>query len=204
MKRIMAITIAAASASLAAGAPLAAQRIAPNQFAIDGAIGFVIPAGDYGSGLNTGLDLMVGLEYRPAQTGPFSFRAEIGWDHFGVTGFTASSSILHLAIDGIYDIVIPNSLLQPYVLGGFGIYNVQENIAAECGTDAFGNPVICNQQTGSSTGVGINLGGGLRYLLGRGAQAYFEARYQLAFTGPGELSESPFFPFQFGVRYLLR
>ena len=124
MKRIMAIALAAASASLAAGAPLSAQRIAPNQFAIDGAIGFVIPAGNYGTGLNTGLDLMVGLEYRPAQTGPFSFRAEIGWDHFGVTGLTASSSITHLAIDGIYDFVIPNSLLQPYALAGFGIYNV--------------------------------------------------------------------------------
>jgi hypothetical protein len=204
MKRIMAIALTAASASLAAGVPLSAQRIAPNQFAIDGAIGFVIPAGNYGTGLNTGLDLMVGLEYRPAQTGPFSFRAEIGWDHFGVTGLTASSSITHFAIDGIYDIVIPNSLLQPYVLGGFGIYNVAENIAAECGTDAVGNPIICNAQTGSSTGVGINLGGGVRYLLGRGAQAYFEGRYHLAFTGPGELSESPFFPFQFGVRYLLR
>ncbi|MFI5249086.1 MAG: outer membrane beta-barrel protein [Gemmatimonadales bacterium] len=204
MKRLMAIAAVAGSALLAATAPVSAQRIAPNQFAIDGAIGFAIPTGDYGNALNTGFDLMAALEYHPAQTGPLSFRAEVGWDHFGVSGFTASSNITHLAIDALYDVVIPNSLLQPYALAGFGIYNVSEDIAALCGTDAVGNPVICNTDNGSSTGVGINLGGGLRYLLGRGAQAYFEARYTLAFTGPGELSESPYFPFQFGVRYLLR
>jgi hypothetical protein len=204
MKRIMAIAVAATSALLAAAAPASAQRIAPNQFAIDGAIGFAIPAGTFGAALNTGLDLQAALEYRPAQTGPFSFRAEAGWDHFGVSGLTASSNITHVAIDGMYDVVIPNSFLQPYGLAGFGIYNVSEDIAALCGTDAFGNPIICNTNNGSSTGVGINLGGGVRYLLGRGAQAYFEARYTLAFTGPGHLSESPYFPFQFGVRYLLR
>jgi hypothetical protein len=204
MTRLSAIAAAAASALLAAAAPLSAQRIAPNQFAIDGAIGFAIPTGEYATALNTGLDLQAALEYHPAGTGPFSFRAEVGWDHFGVSGFSASSNITHLAIDGMYDFVIPNSILQPYALAGFGIYNVSEDIAAECGTDAFGNPVICNTNNGSSTGAGVNIGAGLRYLLGRGAQAYFEARYTLAFTGPGELSESPYFPFQFGVRYLLR
>jgi hypothetical protein len=204
MKRFLAATFATAAATLAAATPLSAQRIEPNQFAIDGAIGFAIPAGEYGTGLNTGLDLMAALEYHPSGTGPVSFRAEFGWDHFGVTGLTASSSITHFAVDALYDVVIPNSLLQPYAIAGFGIYNVQENIAAECGTDSFGNPIVCSAQTGSSTGVGINMGGGVRYLLGRSAQAYFEARYHLAFTGPGGLSESPFFPFQFGVRYLLR
>lgn len=203
MKRTLVIALAAASVSVAASAPLSAQRIAPNQFAIDGAIGFAVPAGDYGTGLNTGLDLMAGLEYRPTGTGPVSFRGEIGWDHFGVSGLTASSNVIRFAVDALYDVVIPNSFLQPYAIAGFGIYNVSENISAECGTDQFGNPVICSSQSGSNTGVGINMGGGLRYLLGRNAQAYFEARYHLAFTGPGELSESPFFPFQFGVRYLL-
>jgi Outer membrane protein beta-barrel domain len=203
MKRILVIALAAASVSVVASARVSAQRIAPNQFAIDGAIGFVIPAGAFGTGLNTGLDLMTGLEYRPTGTGPVSFRAEIGWDHFGVSGLTASSNIIHFAIDALYDVVIPNSFLQPYAIAGFGVYNVSENISAECGTDQFGNPVICSSQSGSSTGVGINMGGGLRYLLSRNAQAYFEARYHLAFTGPGGLSESPFFPFQFGVRYLL-
>jgi hypothetical protein len=204
MRRITGIAVAAASALLASSAPVSAQRIAPNQFAIDGAIGFAVPVGAYGAGLNTGLDLQAALEYHPASTGPFSFRAEVGWDHFGVNGFTASSNITHLAIDGVYDLVIPNSFLQPYALAGLGIYNVSEDVAALCGTDAFGDPVICNTNNGSSTGVGVNIGGGVRYLLGRGAQAYFEARYTLAFTGPGELSESPYFPFQFGVRYLLR
>jgi len=203
MKRITAIAVAAASALLAASAPVSAQRIAPNQFAIDGAIGFAIPTGDYGTGLNTGLDLQAALEYHPAGTGPFSLRAEIGWDHFGVSAFAASSNITHLAIDGLYDFVIPNSFLQPYALAGFGVYNVSEDVTAICVTP-FGNPATCNTSSGSSTGAGINLGGGVRYLLGRGAQAYFEARYTLAFTGPGELSESPYFPFQFGVRYLLR
>ncbi len=200
----MAIAVAATSALLAAAAPASAQRIAPNQFAIDGAIGFAIPAGNYGAALNTGIDLQAALEYRPAQTGPFSVRAEVGWDHFGVSGFTASSNITHLALDGIYDFVIPNSFLQPYALAGIGIYNVSEDIAALCGTNAVGNPIICNTNNGSRTGAGINLGGGVRYLIGRGAQAYFEARYALAFTGPGKVGDSPYFPFQFGVRYLLR
>jgi opacity protein-like surface antigen len=203
MKRTMVFAAAATSALLAAPTPASAQRIAPNQFAIDGSIGFAIPAGSYGTGLNTGLDLQAALEYRPARTGPFSFRGEIGWDHFGIAGFTASSNIVHFAVDGIYDIVIPNSFLQPYALAGFGVYNVSEDISAVCVTPG-GSAVRCSSENGSSTGVGINLGGGVRYLIGRGAQAYFEGRYTLAFTGPGELSESPFFPFQFGVRYLLR
>lgn len=204
MRRVMAMVVAVGTVSVALGGALQAQAIAPNQFAIDGAIGFAVPVGDYGTGLNTGLDLMGALEFHPRQTGSVYFRAELGWSHFGVTDETANSNITRFAVDGLYDFSIPHSLLQPYALAGVGIYNVSTNLAVVCGTDNFGNPIFCTAQSHSSTGFGINLGGGLRYQLGRAAQAYFEARYHLPLTGPGVLSDSPFLPFQFGVRYLLR
>jgi len=205
MKRIVSMAFAVVATSLALGAAAQAQRLSPNQFAVDGAIGFAVPVGDYGTGLNTGLDLMGALEYRPRQTYPLYFRAELGWSHFGVSGpISANSDITRFAIDGLYDFSIPHSSLQPYALGGIGIYHVSVSVEGQCGIDAEGNPIVCTSGGNSSTGLGINLGGGLRYQVGPAVQAYFEARYHLPLTGPGALSDSPFLPFQFGVRYMLR
>ena len=205
MKRVMSTALAVVAGSLAVGTAARAQSLSPNQFAVDGAIGFAVPVGDYGTGLSTGLDLMGALEYRPHQTWPLYFRAELGWDHFGVNGpVSANSDITRFAIDGLYDFTIPHSALQPYALAGIAIYHVSVSVDQQC-TDSEGDlALVCSSGSNSSTGLGINLGGGLRYQIGRAAQAYFEARYHLPLTGPGALSDSPFLPFQFGVRYLLR
>jgi len=204
MKRFLSIAGAFAAGLVTLGASAHAQGASPNQFAADAAIGFAVPVGDYGTGLNTGIDLMGALEYHPRTTWPLYFRGELGWDHFGIDGFSANSDITRFAVDALYDVPIPNSLLQPYALAGVGLYHVSVSVDQDCGTDASGNPIFCTSSSNGSTGLGINLGGGLRYQLGRGAQAYVEVRYQLPLTGPGALSDSPFVPFQFGIRYSLR
>jgi hypothetical protein len=199
----MAIALAASSVALANLAPAqsatpSGMHLARGQWAVDGSIGFAVPVGDYGRGLSTGLDVMGAVEYHPPTTGPFYFRGEIGYSHFGASVGGGSSNVLRIDADGLYDFPLSGTALNIYALAGLGLYHVSAN-ADVCGFDAFGNPISCGT---SSTGFGINLGAGLRYPINP-LQLFFELRYQLPLTAPGILSDAPFFPFQFGVRYVL-
>lgn len=196
--------LAVAACTFTFAGPLVAQgggtgnegmHLAPGQWAVDGSIGFAVPVGDYGTGLNTGLDLMGAAEYHPAATGPFYFRGEIGYSNFGYSGGGGSSGILRIDADGLYDFPMPSSKLKVYALAGLGLYHVSATFDL-CGIAPY---YSCSE---SSTGLGINFGAGVRYPLNP-VQLFFELRYQLPLTAPFALSSAPFFPFQFGVRYLL-
>jgi opacity protein-like surface antigen len=169
-------------------------HIAPGQWALDGSIGFAVPVGDFGTGLNTGLDVMGAVEYRPAATGHVYFRGEIGYSDFGYSGISGSSGVWRFAANGLYDFDT-HSPLQVYGLAGIGIYHVSWT-ADLCGVAPF---YSCTE---SSTGFGINLGAGVRYPVNP-VQLFFEVRYQVSFAAPFSLGSAPYFPFQFGVRYLL-
>lgn len=192
---VAACTFALAGAALAQGGGTGSEgmHLAPGQWAVDGSIGFAVPVGDYGNGLNTGLDLMGGAEYHPMATGPFYFRGEIGYSNFGYSNspIGGSSGILRIDADGLYDFLTRGSKLKVYALAGIGLYHVSYDL---CG--AAGAYFSC-----SSTGFGLNFGGGVRYPVNP-VQLFFELRYQLPLTGP-VFDTSPYFPFQFGVRYLL-
>ncbi len=193
---VAACTFALAGPAVAqgGGAGSAGMHLAPGQWAVDGSIGFAVPVGTYGTGLNTGLDLMGAAEYHPVGTGPFYFRGEIGYSNFGYSGGGGSSSILRIDADGLYDFPM-RSKLKVYALAGLGLYHVSATFDL-CGEAPF---YSCSE---SSTGVGINFGGGIRYPLDP-VQLFFELRYQLPLTAPFALNDAPYFPFQFGVRYLL-
>jgi hypothetical protein len=205
-------TLSAALAAITAGAFAVASsasaqtdtaarvgmHLMPGHWAIDGSIGFAVPVGTFGDGLNTGLDLMGAVEYHPRGTGAFYFRGEIGYSNFGLNGGGGSASVVRFDADGLYDFPLQNTPLTIYALAGLGIYHVSAG-ADVCGFDAAGNPLPCSD---ASTGIGINFGAGVRYPINP-VQVFFELRYHLPLTAPGDLSEAPYFPFQFGVRYLL-
>jgi opacity protein-like surface antigen len=164
-----------------------------SEFALDGSLGFVAP--DFGDA-NLGFDLMGAGEFHP-KTLPVAFRGEIGWDYFGYgssnlygVGYSAHSNILRFDADALYDIPVHwSSKLQPYLLGGLGLYHVSVNVSCTNAACAGG---------ASDTNLGINLGGGLRYPFGP-VDGFFELRWHEAFAA----GDAAFFPFQFGVRYAI-
>jgi hypothetical protein len=181
-------------ASVAFGQTKAGARSAsatPSDWAVDGSLGFAAP--DYGTA-SVGFDLMGAAEWHPKNTLPVAFRGELGWDYFGygsgnVNGnqYSANSNILRFDVDALYDIPVHwTSKLQPYLLGGLGLYHVS---ASGCANG------VC-VGGGSDTNLGINLGGGLRYPFGP-VDGFFELRWHEAFA----YGDAAFFPFQFGVRY---
>jgi len=167
-----------------------------SEWAVDGSLGFVAP--DFGNA-SLGFDVMGAAEWHPKSTMPVGFRGEIGWDYFGYgtggcTGCSASSNILRFDVDALWDIPVHwTSKLQPYLLGGLGIYHVSTSFSCN---DV--NNIYCNGIGGSDTNLGINLGGGLRYPFGP-VQGFFELRWHEAFAA----GDAAFFPFQFGVRYAI-
>ena len=164
-----------------------------SDWGLDGSLGFAAP--DFGSA-SLGLDVMGAAEWHPRSTLPVAFRGEVGFDYFGygslAPGYGAHSDILRFDVDALWDIPVHwTSKLQPYLLGGLGIYHVSTSIDCPAGY-AFACP------GGSDTNLGINLGGGLRYPFGP-VDGFFELRWHEAFAG----GDAAFFPFQFGVRYRL-
>jgi hypothetical protein len=185
-----ACTFALASPALAQGGGPSGMHLNSGQWAVDGSIGFAVPVGDYGTGLSTGLDLMGAVEYRPPTTGPFSFRGEIGYSTFGYSVGGANSDILRFDIDGLYDFPMSGTPLVIYGLAGLGLYHVSFSYSSLCDAGPY-----CSAST---TGVGINFGAGVRYPVNP-IQLFFELRYHVALIN----GDAPYFPFQFGVRYLL-
>jgi hypothetical protein len=204
MRSVVSAGLALAIVASSVATTAHAQRVESSQFAIDGALGFAVPVGNYGDAFNTGFDLMGALEYHPRQTGPFYFRGEINWAHFGSSSdaINGHSNNVGFIADGLFDFPVAAFPLKPYALAGVGIYSVTAAVDQTCVQTEGG--IVCSGGGGtSSVGLGFNLGGGVRYPIFPGVQAYFEVRYHIPLTGPGDLSNSPFFPFMFGARYRL-
>ncbi len=194
------VMAAVACAVVTMAAPAFAQhRAAPAasepKWDLDGAIGLAAPVGNFGTGLSSGIDLMGAAEVWMPSMAPFGLRGEIGYNHFGANYVNGHASTLRFLVDAVYDVPVQHTTVQPYLLAGFGLYHVSGVVDFGC------VPFGCTVSDGS-TGVGLNLGGGIRVPLGT-VQGFFEARYHLPFTGLGGLSTSPFFPFQIGIRYPL-
>ncbi|HTD59006.1 MAG TPA: outer membrane beta-barrel protein [Gemmatimonadaceae bacterium] len=175
---------------MAFGQTRAAATSGPSEFAVDGSIGFAVPSFDNSS---LGLDLMGAFEWHPKSTLPVAFRGEIGYSYFGVGCDGCHSDILRFDVDALYDIPMHGSTkIQPYLLGGLGIYHVSVSIGCGAGV------AVCDFGA-SDTNLGINLGGGLRYPFSPGLSGFFELRWHEAFAA----GDAAYFPFQFGVRYAI-
>lgn len=192
--------LACASVTIATPAFAQYRNTAANpQWALDGAVGIAPPAGSFGSGLNVGIDLMGAVELWSPRTAPFGFRGEIGYDHFGTSYVNGHASIVRFVVDALYDFHLEGTRAVPYALAGLGLYHVSGVVDYGCATGFLGT---CSLSDGS-TGVGLNLGGGVRLPIADALQGFLEMRYHLVLTGLGGLSTSPFFPIQVGIRYVL-
>lgn len=193
MRPFVSVVIASVSiASVALGQTRAAASSGPSEWAVDGSLGFAVPSFDNS---NLGLDLMGAAEWHPKSTMPVGFRGEVGFSYFGVScnGCSAHSDILRFDVDALYDIPMHGSTkVQPYLLGGLGIYHV--SVSVGCGSAT----IVCNIGA-SDTNLGINLGGGLRYPFSPGLSGFFELRWHEAFAA----GDAAYFPFQFGIRYAI-
>ena len=191
MRPFVSVMIASVSlVSVAFGQTRAAAASGPSEFAVDGSLGFAVPSFDNSS---LGLDLMGAFEWHPKSTLPVAFRGEIGYSYFGVGCDGCHSDILRFDVDALYDIPMHGSTkIQPYLLGGLGIYHVSVSIGCGAGV------AVCDFGA-SDTNLGINLGGGLRYPFAPGLSGFFELRWHEAFAA----GDAAYFPFQFGVRYAI-
>lgn len=79
------------------------------------------------------------------------------------------------------------SMVKPYLLGGVGMYNSKATI--DLGSTGGSTP--------SSTDLGIQVGGGLRFQLS-GFSTFLEAKYVNVFT---DGSSTNWLPITFGVRF---
>lgn len=152
--------------NLAAGFMLLIVSAVPalGQWTLDAAAGFAAPTSS--SGFRPGLDLMGAIEQRPFKL-PLAVRLEVGWDRL----------VTRTDLDAIFDPSLVGIRLRPYLLAGFGLYNIT----------VFGH---------GSTNFGINMGGGLRYPVGP-VQPFFEVRYHVDYA---TVTTVKFIPLQFGVR----
>jgi opacity protein-like surface antigen len=197
-----ALALACASA-LTARTAHAQYRVPPAQSStqptwyVDGTLGVAAPIGTFGSGLDAGFDVMGGAEFWTPATAPIGWRAELGYTRFGASYVNGSAGIFRFAVDAIYDVKVPTTRISPYVLAGIGLYDVSGTVDYGCAAGFLGTCSVSN-----STGAfGFNLGGGVRIPIAPALEGTFEVRYHLPLGGLGGLRDSPFFPFQFGVRY---
>lgn len=107
------------------------------------------------SGYGTGFNLRFGANFTP-KGWPVWIRPEANFDHysFNCGGLCSGAGVNLIGVTGDvgYDFK-SSSTLKPYVLAGLGIINF--------------HPTGCGGFCGSSTNLGINLGGGVRMPVGK-------------------------------------
>jgi hypothetical protein len=144
------------------------------------AAGLSLANGNFGDRNDAGYALIVGIGFTQ-RASPFSIRAEGIYTEYD-SKFRDQDKSHAGGITGnvIYDFkTTPSTPVTLYAIGGVGLYSVKEESVGE----------------DSETGVGWNLGGGLRFPL-TGFSAYVEARYHSVSS-----ANASFTPIVFGLRF---
>jgi opacity protein-like surface antigen len=172
-----------AAVAMMAIAPASASAQMPINFGALG--GASIPIGDFGDVAETGWHLGGFLAFRPAMM-PFGLRAEGVYHRFSAKDdvlLSADSRTINVNLNGLWEFSMAGSPMQPYAIGGFGLYN----------SKATGDDV----DDESSNDLGVNVGGGVRFALS-GFSAFVEARYHNIFT---EGNSTQMIPLSFGFTF---
>jgi hypothetical protein len=148
------------------------------------AAGLSQPTGDLGDVADLGFNVTGTLDIAP-QAIPFPLRFDVMFNRWGGDGFDGSIRSLAAMANAVFNIPTQSGGLNPYVLGGLGIYN--NAVSVDEGDDP-----------DSETDLGINLGGGFRFPLS-GFDTYVEARYHNVFGG--DENDASFLPIVFGLRF---
>ncbi len=184
MKRVLrACALIAASA---APAVLSAQTTdQPVSFGVSG--GLSLPMGDLGDVAKSGYNITGHAYFKPASLSSVRLRGDVSFDRFDYEGADATTRLLGLAGNAIYDFPAPStSIVRPYLLGGVGLSNTRTSTKA-------GRIEVA----GSDTNLGLQVGGGLTFQLS-GFSTFAEAKLVSVFT---DGQSTRYIPVTFGVRF---
>jgi hypothetical protein len=176
MKRVLGGVALALALTVVAAAPAEAQR----PFSVGVGLGATFPLGDLGEHSEWGYHGMASLGFQPAMV-PFGLRIDgmyhnlEGGEHDGHTD--PAFRILGLNANAVLS--MPGIMTTPYLIGGFGTYNMSVDVdGAESVND-----------------MGVNVGLGARFSLA-GFGTFAEARLHNIFT---EGESTRVVPITFGI-----
>jgi opacity protein-like surface antigen len=135
-----------------------ARAQTPARFGLEA--GATEPVSTYGSDKNVGYHIGILVDVRLPPT-PFGFRVDGTFHEMKYSGNSTKAQIFMTTANGLLK-VPTGTPLAPYLIGGVGLYNNSRRT------------LLFN--TRSSTDVGVNLGGGVRFEL-RDVTTFVEARY---------------------------
>lgn len=215
-------TILAAVVAVAALAPSAqAQLMNPVKFGVSG--GVSIPTSDAfdesvnggpRAKLNTGYNVAGHLGFQ-LPIFPLGLRADVSYNDFGGKeqrfdfgfGTGQGQSDVNVFSGTLNAVIQPTSMIvaKPYFIGGIGAYRV--NMKTQASAD-FGDGLVTESDTESSTNFGLNGGAGVRFGLA-GFSTFLEARYHYVFNkescGPDDeclnRKATSFVPISFGIMF---
>ena len=150
--------------------------------------GAVVPTGDAGDGLNTGLTVGGALDVHVPATA-FGARFEGSWSRFGLQGLTsgvsANTTDLGFNLNAVMT-VVNAGLIKPYLTAGPSYSNLK--LSESDGT---------NSGSASEGHFGFNAGGGIDFGLG-GLGARLDVRYKHISMDGGSWTSVPV---TFGIRF---
>jgi len=135
-----------ALAMLVAAVPATAQREAPIKVSLGA--GLTVPGGDFNDAYEMGWGALGAVSYKPPAV-PFAFRVDLSMAQVkDETPLDFANQMFYGTGNLLYEFAIAETVLQPYLLGGAGVYYFNPR-----GDDAVG--------VGSETNFGLNLGAGI-------------------------------------------
>lgn len=170
--------------ALLAASLLAAAPVSSHAQSISLAGGLSQPNGDLGTGVSSGYNATLGLNFG-APLIPLGARIEAGLNGFDYKGGTTGNvRIMDVTANGIFN------MGMPYLIGGLGYYNrrINETVAP------LGNV------TDTQSAMGFNIGAGVRLPLGT-LSPFAEVRYHAMLGDKNKAANFKFIPITFGVQF---
>lgn len=182
MKRVLQ---ALAVTMLATAAPLAAQQKSGWELAVGGGAG--LPLGDFNDAFDIGWHALGAVSYSMKDL-PLAFQFDGNFSRFAdETSLNLHERVLYGTGNIIYQFRLSGTVLEPYAIGGAGVYNLDPQGNAAAGLD-------------TRTKFGVNAGLGLMFRMTPIEGVYFESRFHEVVDGRGT-SDMRFNNFTLGARF---
>jgi hypothetical protein len=182
LRALVIMTNMAAPVALMAQVAMPAETGTTRRAAAIGVSGGIsLPVGDAGETLSTGYSVAGHLHFAPAALMLLRLRGDVSFDRWGIDGSNGNVRSLAFVGNALYDFPVQSTVMaRPYVLGGVGAYNTKDS--------DFGV---------ADTHVGVQLGGGVGYML-TGFATFAEVKFVNVFREGGSLR---YIPITVGVRF---
>jgi len=141
--------------------------------------GIAAPMSDLGDVADLGYNVAAGINFAGSWL-PIAARVEGSLSSFGLKDLPEDVRILNVTANAVVN--LGQQRESPYLIGGLGLYNSK-----------FG-------RADSENAVGVNLGGGLRFVIGE-LNTFFEARYHAMLGEAGAGANLQFVPITVGVMF---